>query len=62
MVESILRNKSESRNSDTVLYVKLLNEFRHAGISYQQMEIMLAIPYETVSRIARRFREEGKYV
>lgn len=62
MVEAMFKNFSETRNSSTILYCKLLNQFRHAGFTQEQIQIMLSIPFETVSRVARKFREQGKYL
>lgn len=62
MVDVTLKTRSETRNSDIILWVQILNEFRGAGITHEQLQKMLEIPPETVSRMAREYRAKGMYL
>lgn len=62
MVDVTLKTRSETRNSDIILWVQICNEFRHAGITQTQLEIFLEIQPDTVSRIARDLRSKGMYL
>lgn len=61
MVETMLRTHEDTRNSDTVLYCKLINEFRHCSLTREQIEIMKSIPFETISRCRRKLQAEWRY-
>lgn len=62
MTESILRTYPEARNSDAVLYSKLINEFRHCGLTQEQILIMQTVPFESVTRVRREIQANGKYL
>jgi len=61
-VEWILQNYDSARNNDTVLEFIYMRKFENIQIPFVEWEKIRHISMETISRVRRKFQEQGKYM
>lgn len=49
------------RDSDTELYIQLLQRILRVNLTADQMRLIRSVNYESISRCRRKLQEQGKY-
>lgn len=62
IVEMILAKSTEARDSDNVLIIEYLNDWKNAGFTPHQIQLIKDTNFESITRCRRKLQEGGKFL